>query len=112
MRRFALMLALGVALAACRNAGSGSSPAAPASGSPPGVASTPVGVTAPAPALATATMGGQPSREPWESPTAHLATAPPAPTAVVISEQLEATDPATVQLAAGKPQLIEFFAFW
>jgi hypothetical protein len=25
---------------------------------------------------------------------------------------LEATDPATVSLAAGKPQLVEFFAFW
>lgn len=25
---------------------------------------------------------------------------------------LRATDPATVSLAAGKPQLVEFFAFW
>jgi hypothetical protein len=25
---------------------------------------------------------------------------------------LKATNPATVNLAAGKPQLIEFFAFW
>jgi hypothetical protein len=25
---------------------------------------------------------------------------------------LEATDPSTVSLAAGKPQLVEFFAFW
>jgi hypothetical protein len=25
---------------------------------------------------------------------------------------LEATDPSTVTLAAGKPQLVEFFAFW
>jgi hypothetical protein len=25
---------------------------------------------------------------------------------------LEATDPTTVQLAAGRPQLVEFFAFW
>lgn len=26
--------------------------------------------------------------------------------------ELEATDPSTVSLAAGKPQLVEFFAFW
>jgi hypothetical protein len=26
--------------------------------------------------------------------------------------ELEATDPSTVQLAAGSPQLVEFFAFW
>jgi hypothetical protein len=26
--------------------------------------------------------------------------------------QLEATDPSTVRLAAGTPQLVEFFAFW
>ena len=25
---------------------------------------------------------------------------------------LEATDPSTVSLAAGQPQLVEFFAFW
>jgi thiol-disulfide isomerase/thioredoxin len=28
------------------------------------------------------------------------------------SSDLTATDPSTVQLAAGKPQLVEFFAFW
>ncbi len=27
-------------------------------------------------------------------------------------EELHATDPETVNLASGKPQLIEFFAFW
>ncbi|OGO65561.1 MAG: hypothetical protein A2Z45_10390 [Chloroflexi bacterium RBG_19FT_COMBO_55_16] len=29
-----------------------------------------------------------------------------------VKEGLEASDPATVQLASGKPQLVEFFAFW
>jgi len=27
-------------------------------------------------------------------------------------DQLQATDPATVNIASGEPQLIEFFAFW
>jgi hypothetical protein len=29
-----------------------------------------------------------------------------------VRTQMEATDPATVNLAAGQPQLVEFFAFW
>ena len=29
-----------------------------------------------------------------------------------VKTSLEATDPATVVLASGKPQLVEFFAFW
>jgi hypothetical protein len=33
-------------------------------------------------------------------------------TAPVVRAELEATDPATVNLAAGKVQLVEFFAFW
>ncbi len=27
-------------------------------------------------------------------------------------QELEATDPATVSLASGQPQIVEFFAFW
>ena len=34
------------------------------------------------------------------------------PTAVIVKPELEATDPATVQLASGQVQLVEFFAFW
>jgi hypothetical protein len=30
----------------------------------------------------------------------------------VIKTEFTPTDPATVNLAAGKPQLVEFFAFW
>jgi hypothetical protein len=30
----------------------------------------------------------------------------------VVKTELEATDPGTVQMASGKPQLVEFFAFW
>lgn len=46
-----------------------------------------------------------PAAMPTEAPTA-------APTKKPVKTELEATDPATVQLAAGKPQLVEFFAFW
>jgi hypothetical protein len=35
-----------------------------------------------------------------------------APTPKPVKAELEATDPTTVQLAAGKPHLVEFFAFW
>jgi hypothetical protein len=34
------------------------------------------------------------------------------PSQPVVKTGLEATDPSTVQLASGKPQLVEFFAFW
>lgn len=46
------------------------------------------------------------------------ATPEPEPTAVAIGpppafrEELQATDPATVVLGAGKPQVVELFAFW
>ena len=46
------------------------------------------------------------------------ATEAPEPTAVAIGpppafrEELQATDPATVVLGAGTPQVVELFAFW
>jgi len=53
------------------------------------------------------------------APAATLAptvVAPPGggaqPTPPVIETHFTPTDPATVNLAAGKPQLVEFFAFW
>jgi len=43
-------------------------------------------------------------------------TAPPQPTAAQpakpISKEFTPSDPKNVKLAAGKPQLVEFFAFW
>jgi hypothetical protein len=51
-------------------------------------------------------------------PTEAPATAPPteaptqAPTAFVISDEFTPSDPEIVNLAAGQPQLVEFFAFW
>jgi hypothetical protein len=37
---------------------------------------------------------------------------PPPPVKPTPRAQLAATDPSQVVLAAGKPQLVEFFAFW
>ncbi len=63
--------------------------------------------------------------EPSSAPTAEIsapavlteeALSPNAEPIVVIptsrGNQLEATDPTTVNIASGEPQLIEFFAFW
>ncbi len=44
------------------------------------------------------------------SETATLPEIETAPTSR--GSELQATDPATVNLASGEPQLIEFFAFW
>jgi thiol-disulfide isomerase/thioredoxin len=58
-----------------------------------------------------------PTRTPFLTPTPTVTFTPtptrtPLPVPAWVSVQLHATDPHTVQLAAGKPQLIEFFAFW
>ena len=41
-----------------------------------------------------------------------LEIAPTQPAAPTIRTELAATNPATVNLASGKPTLVEFFAFW
>jgi hypothetical protein len=46
------------------------------------------------------------------SPTVASAVPTGAPTRKPVKAELEATDPETAQLAAGKPQFVEFFAFW
>jgi thiol-disulfide isomerase/thioredoxin len=58
-----------------------------------------------------------PTRTPFLTPTPTVTSTPtptrtPLPVPPWVSVQLHATNPHTVQLAAGKPQLIEFFAFW
>ena len=65
-----------------------------------------------APEQAAATAAKPTAAQPTSqaAPTAIAATA--APTKKPVKTELEATDPATVQLAAGKPHLVEFFAFW
>lgn len=55
-----------------------------------------------------------PSAEP-PPPTEAVDSAPteePLPVATSRGNDLAATDPGTVNLATGEPQLIEFFAFW
>ena len=58
----------------------------------------------------------QATAEPVAEPT--TATAEPEPTEVALGpppafrEELEATDPQTVVLGAGRPQVVELFAFW
>ena len=65
--------------------------------------------------VAQATEAPEPTAAAVEEPTS---TPEPEPTAVAIGpppafrENLEATDPATVVLGAGKPQVVELFAFW
>ncbi len=82
------------------------------------VASVAVPTTAPATLPATA-----PGAAPTEAGAAGAATAVVEPTLAAENTaaptetraprlNLEATDPSTVSLAAGKPQLVEFFAFW
>ncbi|GAB4579697.1 MAG: hypothetical protein Fur0022_24350 [Anaerolineales bacterium] len=48
---------------------------------------------------------------PTEQPTTAPPTDVPAPTGLG-SPELHATDPLSVNLASGKVQLVEFFAFW
>ncbi|OGO11528.1 MAG: hypothetical protein A2Y93_09435 [Chloroflexi bacterium RBG_13_68_17] len=85
-------LALGVWLSAC------SPPQAPA-------------LPAPSPTqVDSAALAEAPTAAPPEasSPTLEL----PAIAAPTARAGLEATDPTTVDLAAGTPTLLEFFAFW
>jgi hypothetical protein len=105
-----LFLLLTLFLSAC-------SPAAPAANSQvtataPGQAQVTSQVQGPAP---TETSAAQPAtKAPTALPATEAVTTPTAaslPTAAV-KEHFVATDPATVNLAAGKPQLVEFFAVW
>ena len=72
-------------------------------------------------AQATEAPAAEPTPTAMEEPTATVQptpTAQPEPTEVALppppafSEEITATDPQTVVLGAGKPQVLEFFAFW
>jgi hypothetical protein len=75
----------------------------------------------PAPGLPTPTGAAGPTRTtglssapPTSAPGEAAAlpdTPAPAPT-VAVKTDFTPTDPTTVNLAAGKPQFVEFFAFW
>ncbi|MYC23083.1 MAG: hypothetical protein F4X62_16565 [Caldilineaceae bacterium SB0662_bin_25] len=57
--------------------------------------------------VAQATEAPEPTATPEPEPTAVAIGPPPA-----FREELQATDPATVVLGAGTPQVVELFAFW
>lgn len=65
---------------------------------------------------ATATLSPPPTTDQTAATAPTLApavVAPGLPTATAaIKTEFAPTDPATVNLALGKPQLVEFFAFW
>ena len=57
--------------------------------------------------VAQATEAPEPTATPEPEPTEVAIGPPPA-----FREDLQATDPATVVLGAGTPQVVELFAFW
>ena len=76
-------------------------------------------IPAPPPTQTVASENVAPENVPSEaaSPTvAPIETVPPTEEVIVQptsrGNELEATDPTTVNIASGEPQLIEFFAFW
>lgn len=73
------------------------------------VATQPATQETPTTNAATDTPAAAPTDAPAIVPTEALAAAP---TKKPVKTELEATDPTTVNLAAGRPQLVEFFAFW
>lgn len=97
MRRIGWLMMLGLLLAACAPTvvAPTTAPVAPPTSNAPAAAPTS------APATAEPTVEVQPTEAVEAAPTPHA-----------VKTELAATDPSTVQLAAGKPQLVEFFAFW
>jgi hypothetical protein len=103
-------------LAACRSA------AAPtAVVQAPTLAPVVISTTLPTAVALVPTTAAPAATEPGMAVTtdAPPATIPPEPTIpaptftpFVISDEFTPSDPATVNLAAGQPQLVEFFAFW
>jgi thiol-disulfide isomerase/thioredoxin len=88
--------------------------ASPSSGGPD---SSPTLILSPTATFFVPTWTPSPTRTPFLTPTPTITFTPtptrtPLPVPPWVSVQLHATNPHTVQLAAGKPQLIEFFAFW
>jgi hypothetical protein len=90
MRQFlVLTLAAGLLLGAC-------APASPAS-APPAEPGEPV---------------AQPTAAPTDASPADAAPGDPVAATPTARAGLEATDPTSVALGAGRPVLLEFFAFW
>ena len=89
---FLSLLFLGMFLAACSPAASGSSTEPPLAGSSP-------------------TVPASPSTPPPTAGPTEAAIASPLPLATSRGPELHATDPTSVSLAAGDLQLVEFFRF-
>ena len=64
------------------------------------------------PALVSTTVATTTGAQDGASEPAPTADAGPTDTPFVISDEFTPSDPAGVNLAAGQPQLVEFFAFW
>jgi hypothetical protein len=73
--------------------------------------SSPIPAEGPAPTVAAIAEGAAPETQAPVAEVQHTQTAESAGPTTVRTE-LAATDPATVDLASGKPKLVEFFAFW
>ena len=97
----ALLLAL--LLGAC--SGGASVTQAPAPGAEPD------NLNPPTEAVPTVVSSDPTEAVPAEEPTAAEPAPSPQPTAT-IQQGLRASDPTNVNLASGKPTLVEFFAFW
>ena len=104
----ALLLGLWLIATACQSAPQQELLDAPA----PSPVASPVGPADPEQPAAASGAGTaeSPQLAPSAAPTIQVAPSQPAPPTV--RTELAATDPATVNLASGKPTLVEFFAFW
>lgn len=85
--------------------------------SPTPTGATQPGPVSPTPASFSSTFTPTPTRTVYTPPTPTVTRTPtptrtPLPAPPWVSAQISATDPNTVDLSAGKPQLIEFFAYW
>ena len=104
-RLILLFVLMALALAGCNPVGGDG---APAGGDEQAAQATEAPAAEPTPtAMEEPTAAPEPTPTPEPEPTEVALEPPPA-----FSEDLRATDPQTVALGQGHPQLIEFFAFW
>ena len=66
----------------------------------------------PTPLITTPSATMPPTISLTATPTGTPVTPTPTPTAIEVDPNFHPTDPATVQLASGKVQLVEFFTYW
>lgn len=102
--RASVLVSILLVAAACSPQGQAPPPPQPAASATPTAAPLSELVTE----GASATEGPDPTAEPTREPV-QTSTTEELPLG---SPDLKASDPTTVRLAAGQPQLLEFFAFW